>query len=39
MPILYVWLALAKNVFALHGINEIGEAELIRPAVARNKFH
>lgn len=39
MAILYVGIDLAKNVFALHGINELGKAELIRPAVARDKLH
>ena len=39
MAILYVGIDLAKNVFALHGVNEVGKAELIRPAVARDKLH
>ena len=30
MSILYVDIDLAKNVFALHGINEAGEAVLVR---------
>ncbi len=39
MTILYVGIDLAKNVFALHGVNEAGKAELIRPAVPRDKLH
>ncbi|MFG6490178.1 hypothetical protein ACG04R_26135 [Roseateles sp. BYS78W] len=30
---------LAKNVFALHGVNEPGKAESIRPAVASSRGH
>ena len=39
MSILFVGIDLAKNVFALHGVNEVGEAGLIRPAVPRDKLH
>lgn len=39
MTILCVGLDLAKNVFALHGANEAGKTELIRPAVPRDKLH
>lgn len=39
MGILYAGIDLAKNVFALHGVNEAGKAELIRPAIAREKLH
>ena len=39
MTILTVGIDLAKNVFAVHGINEAGKAELIRPAVPRDKLH
>ena len=38
MAILYVGIDLAKNVFALHGVNEAGKAELVRPAVARERL-
>ena len=38
MTILTVGIDLAKNVFAVHGINEAGKAELIRPAVPRDKL-
>lgn len=38
MTILTVGIDLAKNVFALHGVNEAGKAELVRPAVPRDKL-
>ena len=38
MTILTVGIDLAKNVFAVHGVNEAGKAELVRPAVARDKL-
>jgi transposase len=39
MSILYVGIDLAKNVFAVHGVNEAGSAELRQPKVARAKLH
>ena len=39
MSILYVGIDLAKNVFAVHGVNEAGKPELVRPSVARGKLH
>lgn len=39
MSILTVGIDLAKNVFAVHGINEAGKPQLVRPAVAREKLH
>lgn len=39
MTILTVGIDLAKNVFAVHGVNEAGEAELVRPVVPRDKLH
>ncbi len=39
MGILYVGIDLAKNVFAVHGVNESGQPELVRPSVARAKLH
>jgi transposase len=39
MCILYVGIDLAKNVFAVHGVNEAGKPELVRPNVARAKLH
>jgi len=38
MSIIVVGIDLAKNVFAVHGINELGKAELIKPRVARDKL-
>ncbi len=39
MTILYVGIDLAKNVFAVHGVNQAGQPELVRPNVARGKLH
>lgn len=39
MAILYVGVDLAKNVFAVHGVNEAGRPELVRPAVPRARLH
>ena len=39
MMILTVGIDLAKNVFAVHGVNEAGKAELVRPAMPRDKLH
>src|ERR1700682_749972 len=39
MAILTVGIDLAKNVFALHGVNEAGKPELLRPKVARGKLN
>jgi transposase len=39
MAIVTVGIDLAKNVFAVHGVNEAGKAELVRPAVPRDKLH
>src|SRR6266700_3394309 len=39
MSILYVGIDLAKNVFAVHGVNEAGAAELRQPKVTRGKLH
>jgi transposase len=38
MAIVFVGIDLAKNVFAVHGVNESGKAELVRPNVARAKL-
>ena len=38
MAIVFVGIDLAKNVFAVHGVNEAGKAELVRPNVARGKL-
>ena len=39
MATVYVGIDLAKNVFAVHGVNEAGRPELVRPSVARAKLH
>jgi len=39
MTILTVGIDLAKNVFAVHGVNAAGKPELVRPAVPRDKLH
>ena len=39
IAILTVGIDLAKNVFALHGVNEVEKAEPVRPAVPRDELH
>lgn len=39
MAIVYVGIDLAKNVFAVHGVDEHGKPALVRPKVARDKLH
>jgi transposase len=39
MAILYVGIDLAKNVFAVHAVNEAGKPELVRPSVPRARLH
>ena len=39
MAILYVGIDLAKNVFAVHGVDEHGKAVVIRPSVPRARLH
>ena len=39
MAIVYVGIDLAKNVFAVHGINQAGKPELVGPSVARARLH
>jgi transposase len=39
MAIVHIGIDLAKNVFAVHGVNAAGQAELVRPAVQRAKLH
>lgn len=39
MTIVYVGIDLAKNVFAVHGVDEHGKPVVARPAVARAKLH
>ena len=39
MAILYVGIDIAKNVFAVHGVDETSKPALVRPAVPRAKLH
>jgi transposase len=39
MAIVFVGVDLAKNVFAVHGVNHDGKPELVRPSVPRAKLH
>jgi transposase len=39
MAIVYVGVDLAKNVFAVHGVDEAGKPALVRPRVARGQLH
>ncbi|SHE88485.1 Transposase [Lampropedia hyalina DSM 16112] len=38
MAIITVGIDLAKNIFAVHGINAAGKSELVRPSVSRAKL-
>lgn len=38
MTIVFVGIGLAKNVFALHGVDEAGKAALVRPVVRRDQL-
>src|ERR1700750_2223441 len=38
MSIITVGIDLAKNVFAVHGVNELGKAELVKPRVPRDQL-
>lgn len=38
MAMITIGIDLAKNVFAVHGVNESGKAELVRPEVPRAKL-
>jgi transposase len=39
MAIVYVGVDLAKNVFAVHGVDEAGRPALVRPRVACGQLH
>jgi transposase len=39
MAIVYVGIDLARNVFAVHAVDEHGKPALVRPAVARARLH
>ncbi len=36
MSIIVIGIDLAKSVFAVHGVNEAGRAELVKPKVSRD---
>ncbi|MDH6150932.1 transposase [Paraburkholderia sp. WSM4179] len=38
MPIVTIGIDLAKNVLAIHGVDEAGQAKLIKPRVARDQL-
>jgi transposase len=38
MSIITVGIDLAKNIFAVHGVNEAGKPELIKPKVTRDQL-
>lgn len=38
MAILFVGIDLAKNLFAIRGVNDAGKPELVKPAVPRAKL-
>jgi hypothetical protein len=39
MAIVFVGIDLAKNMFAVHGVNPAGKPERVRPSVPRAKLH
>ena len=38
MSIIVIGIDLAKSVFAVHGVNEAGKAELVKPRVSREQL-
>jgi len=38
MSIITIGIALAKTIFAVHGVNESGQAELVKPKVSRDQL-
>ena len=38
MSIIAIGIDLAKNIFAVHGVNENGHAELVKPKVSRDQL-
>lgn len=38
MSIITIGADLAKNIFAVHGVNESGQAELVKPKVPRDQL-
>jgi len=39
MTIVYIGIDLAKNVFAVHGVDQAGKPALVRPSVPRGRLH
>ena len=39
VSILYLGIDLAKNVFAVHGVNEVAKPALVRPSVPQARLH
>ena len=38
MNIIVIGIDLAKSIFAVHGVNENGKAELVKPKVSRDQL-
>ena len=38
MTIITIGIDLAKHIFAVHGVNESGHAELVKPRVSREQL-
>ena len=38
MSIIVIGIDLAKSIFAVHGVNEAGKAELVKPRVSREQL-
>ena len=38
MTIITIGIDLAKNIFAVHGVNESGKPELVKPRVSRDQL-
>ena len=38
MSIIVIGIDLAKSIFAVHGVNEVGKAELVKPRVSREQL-
>lgn len=39
MSIIVIGIDLAKNIFAVHGVNESGRAELVKLKVSRDRLY
>lgn len=38
MPIITIGIDLAKNIFVVHGVNENGRTELVKPKISRDQL-